>query len=218
MNKRALSRKWMIIISAGLILITLAPERVLSQETAVMKSEPNPCLINGEECISNNQYQEAAAQFKMATEKDPQNPLAYKLLGYTYLNLGNGKEGIENINRAIELYKKEGESIKAAEIAFRLERIGKITGEVEIDVEAKEDLKMIQQAEIAQLISGRYEYIGCNSTLDCDIKLELSIISDNWNYRVYTTENSDAFCCEAKGKYGAWSINEEGEPAEGSCR
>ena len=206
-----------IAITAVMLFFFCFLRTALAQETATTEVGSNFYLTKGIECIGDGRFEEAISQFKEAIVFDSENAYAYKLFGLTYFELGNNEDGEANMRRAIELYKSEEENEKVRELSAFLES-KKISDSGSIEKEPLEGLKRIQDAQKVNLIIGSYSYIACNSTLDCNVKLDLTLASDNWKYRSVADEEGEVFCAEAQGESGPWLIRESGEPTRGTCQ
>lgn len=177
----------------------------------------NPYLDKGAQYFQNGQYQQAIKQFQIAIKSNHDDALAYSLLGSAYLLLGKESRGIENIQKAIELYKKAGDYQRAGKLASLLGNYN-ISKDQAIDGQVKLNLKIIQLTERI-LWSEKNSYVSCDSTQDCNSKLDIKLPADSWEYSVFINDK-DGFCSEAKEINGAtaWIIKENGDPVKGTCR
>ena len=202
----------------GLFLAILYSKLVFSQDAppSSENTETNPYLNKGTEYFKNGQYPEAIEQFQKDIQSNPKDALAYSLLSSTYFLLGRDKEGEENIQKAIELYNNVGDSGKAEKLMSLLKNY-KMSKAQTIGQEAKINLKIIQLTEKMFRLDKK-SYISCDSTEDCNSKLNLNLSGDRWKYYVFT-DDKGGFCSEARGSGGtsSWFIKEEGNPIKGTC-
>jgi tetratricopeptide (TPR) repeat protein len=174
-------------------------------------------LDKGTMYFQKGEYQAAVALFQKEIGLNPQNALAYSLLGSTYFLLGKDKEGEESFQKAIELYNSAGDPQKAEKLISLLKNY-KVSKVQTISQEAKINLKIIQLTE-KTLRLDKKSYMGCDSAQDCNSKLNMNLSADRWQYYVYIDEKS-GFCSEAKEVNGttSWFITEYGDAMRGSCR
>jgi tetratricopeptide (TPR) repeat protein len=205
-------------IIVGLFLFCMYPELLLCQEAAAPQENAatNPYLDKGAQYFQNGQYQDAIGQLQMAIQSNPEDALAYSLLGSAYLLLGKESQGSENIQKAVELYKKSGDYQKADKLVSLLANYS-ASKDKAIDEQVKLNLKIIQLTERI-LRSEKNSYVSCDSTQDCNSKLDIKLPADSWEYTVFS-DDKDSFCSEAKeiNRGAVWIIKESGDPVKGTC-
>jgi len=169
------------VIFVALFLTALYSKSALSQATAPPSenAETNAYLDKGTEYFKNGQYQEAIEQLQKAVQLNPKDALAYSLLGSSYFFVGKQKDGQENIQQAIELYNNAGDYQKAEKLMSLLKNY-KVSEEQIINGEAKISLKIIQLTENMFRLDKK-SYVSCDSTEDCNSKLNLKLPSGYWN-------------------------------------
>jgi len=76
----------------------------------------------GEICFSNQQIDEAARYFELASQIKPDWPDPYLKLGYVYLNKGNMEKAVEHLEHFIKL---EGDTERSARVQDIIKTIKK---------------------------------------------------------------------------------------------
>jgi len=89
-----------------LYIATGRPEKaaeVQAKAKAAGAEDPNAVFNIGANYWNHKEYAKAAEYFRHAVELDPKFALAWKNLGYTYVNLGNSQEATEALKKYLDL-------------------------------------------------------------------------------------------------------------------
>jgi tetratricopeptide (TPR) repeat protein len=61
------------------------------------------CIEKGRKCYFNHQFSEAITDYQKAIDLDPENVLAYELMGYSYLRSGRAIDAISTLKKSLEI-------------------------------------------------------------------------------------------------------------------